>query len=140
MNFWGACPHCHGMESNRQVPDSNTLDGVEVICAGCFRHNPATRMTEGYGLQSISVPDVYFREPYLENNFGPTPILIRSRQHKAALMKQLGLREAGDRGQSRTRQAILHERRTQALHHAIEKTLQTAKSHVGTQTHGEVLR
>lgn len=41
--------------------------------------------------------DVYFRQPYWEQHIGPGPIFVRSREHKAMLLKQHGLREAGDR-------------------------------------------
>ncbi len=46
-----------------------------------------------------TIPDIYFRRPYLDEQLsvGSAPILVRSRGHKAALMKQLGVREAGDR-------------------------------------------
>lgn len=51
-------------------------------------------------------PDVYFKEPYWDENLmdldDPTTdvnkgTFVRSRQHKAYLLKKLGLREAGDK-------------------------------------------
>lgn len=41
--------------------------------------------------------DVYFRRPYWEEQIGPEPVFIESRAQKAHLLKDRGLREAGDR-------------------------------------------
>ena len=56
------------------------------------------------GLTSSFVPDIYFKEPYLDPNLAhpnrpweKNGVWVRSRAHKAALMKEQGLREAGDR-------------------------------------------
>lgn len=47
--------------------------------------------------RTASVSDVYFKAPYWEQHMGPAPVFIESRQQKARLLKERGLREAGDR-------------------------------------------
>ena len=56
------------------------------------------------GFTSVRFSDVYFREPYLDPNLvsqkhheNPDGVWVRSREHKAALLKEQGLRELGDR-------------------------------------------
>ena len=56
------------------------------------------------GLASVSIPDVYFKQPYRDPHLidvtkpeQKNGVLIESRSQKAAIMKQLGVREAGDR-------------------------------------------
>ena len=66
-------------------------DGMEC-CEGCG------------GLGALSIPDVYFVKPYLDPNL-PHPnrpwekdgVWVESKQHKAALLKEQGLREVGDK-------------------------------------------
>lgn len=49
----------------------------------------------------ISSPDVYFKEPYWEENLGdvkhPHGRWISSKQEKGRIMKELGLSESGDK-------------------------------------------
>ena len=50
----------------------------------------------------VSLPDVYFREPYHDENLGdhkksPDGVWVTSKRHKSQLMAEQGLREAGDR-------------------------------------------
>jgi hypothetical protein len=48
-----------------------------------------------------SIPDVYFKEPYVDEHLGneahPGPKRINTRAEKAYWLKTCGLREAGDR-------------------------------------------
>lgn len=53
--------------------------------------------SECSGIRTSNTHDVYFRAPYWEQHMGPEPIYIESRQQKAMIMKERGLREAGDR-------------------------------------------
>lgn len=55
-------------------------------------------------LGSAAVPDVFFQGPYLDPNLAHPKrpwekdgVWVESRQHKARLMAEQGLREAGDR-------------------------------------------
>mgnify|MGYP001604483359 FL=1 len=59
------------------------------------RHGEVVKISD----ETASVADVYFRRPYLDENLsdGSQPVEVRSRAHKAALMKARGVREAGDR-------------------------------------------
>jgi hypothetical protein len=47
-----------------------------------------------------SSKDAYFREPYFEQHFAdekhPYGQVVKSKEHKASLMKDLGIREGGD--------------------------------------------
>ena len=51
--------------------------------------------------KSFYPPDVYFKKEYFEPHFAvdgsPYGQQIRSRRHKAEIMKNLGIRETGDR-------------------------------------------
>lgn len=62
---------------------------VEESCNGC-----------GFNGGS-GVGDVYFKKPYFDRNLStqeePKGQFVTSRNHKAALLKKFGLREAGDR-------------------------------------------
>ena len=56
------------------------------------------------GLRAMSQPDAYFKEPYRDSNLvdvnDPSTrdgIFIKSKRHKAEVMKKLGVREVGDR-------------------------------------------
>ena len=59
------------------------------------RHGEVVKISD----EAASVADVYFRKPYMDENLsdGPQPVEIRSRAHKAQLMRARGVREAGDR-------------------------------------------
>lgn len=93
--------------------------GEEKPCEGCRNPTPWARHSKKEALSgkyyeecnrcfdsSIpSNPDVYFREPYWDERLGdpddPSFIegkgtFVRTRAHKAFLLKKLGLREAGD--------------------------------------------
>lgn len=88
-----------------------------MICSGCGNEN-ARRVRIVYDeddrietcedcgrLTSLYYPDVYFPgEPYMDPNLvrptdvhSPDGILVRSKRHKAALLREQGLVERGDR-------------------------------------------
>jgi len=75
-------------------------------CGSFLWHTSRSRVRDGVIVESCSdcdriemsgSPDVYFREPYLEEHMGPEPIFISSRQEKVRIMKERGIVEAGDR-------------------------------------------
>ena len=57
------------------------------------------------GLGNMNIADCYFRKPYFDENLGnpkrdareKNGVWVESKSHKAALMAEQGLREAGDR-------------------------------------------
>lgn len=63
---------------------------VEESCNAC-----------GGGHSMANVPDVYFKEPYVDEHLGseefPGPKTINSRAEKAYWLKKCNLREGGDR-------------------------------------------
>ena len=81
-------------------------------CSGCGNPN-AYRLRARAGfevcdrcgrLSNVRVSDVYFREPYLDPHLIDTKkpeqkdgVWISSREQKARIMRELGVREAGDR-------------------------------------------
>ena len=84
-----------------------------MICKGCnneraFRwrkYEDGTECCDACGNISVaSLPDVYFREPYLDPNLANPKranemngVWVESKRHKARLMAEQGLREAGDK-------------------------------------------
>ena len=65
---------------------------------------------------SVCIPDTYFRTPYFDENLADEQHthgqFIESKRHKAQIMRQLGIREAGDR---------IHGSRNQEFKHYGEK-------------------
>jgi hypothetical protein len=66
------------------------------------KENVSREICDHCGLRgSVGVPDVYFRSPYFDENLGdernPNGQRIESKMHKAAIMRQLGVTEAGDK-------------------------------------------
>lgn len=85
---------------------------MAYVCEGCGNTNAhllqfaATRegmvkSCDGCGARSTGVPDVYFKEPYVDHNLSseqfPGPKTISSRAEKKFWLNKCNLREAGDR-------------------------------------------
>lgn len=83
---------CNGC-GNQQARVWRRYEGGQEACDACG------------GLGSVYVPDVFFKSPYLDENLGnpkrdakeKNGVWVESRRHKAQLMAEQGLREAGDR-------------------------------------------
>ncbi len=71
------------------VPGSETNKQMYEVCDQCGM------------VISKGPPDVYFRKPYYDENLGdeknPDGQMIKSKEHKARIMREQGVREAGDR-------------------------------------------
>jgi len=83
-----------------------------MTCNGCGNPNARRmRITKDYqccdgcgGLGNVKHSDVYFRNPYFDPNLADPKkpeqkdgVWVESREHKARILKELGLREVGDR-------------------------------------------
>jgi hypothetical protein len=83
---------CNG--SGNQDAWRTRTKGGEECCDVCGR----------LGISGADVPDVYFAGPYVDPNLAhpdrpweANGVLVTSKRHKAQLMAEQGLREAGDR-------------------------------------------
>lgn len=81
------CDNC-GNETNH-LRISYNIHGRQCVCSYCGQLNIA------------GIPDVYFDKPYFDEHLADEKHKagrqIWSRNQKARIMKELGLREAGDR-------------------------------------------
>lgn len=83
-----------------------------MICNGCgnqeayrVRVSADGELCNGCGLtSSVTIHDVYFKGPYLDPHLVNTTkieqkdgVWVRSRAHKAQLMRELNVHESGDR-------------------------------------------
>lgn len=81
-----------------------------MICGNCGNQNAWSRhwTIDSEGCNACDgqhtyqgTPDVYFKEPYLDEHLGseehPGPKMINSRAEKAYWLKKCNLRESGDR-------------------------------------------
>lgn len=79
-----------------------------MLCPTCNQHSHLLQWRNGIytchyceKITSPSCPDVYFRseyfEPNLANDKNPQGQWIRSKTHKAQIMKELNVRESNDR-------------------------------------------
>jgi hypothetical protein len=80
----------------------------------------------GGGRSIANVPDVFFKEPYFDENLGsqddPGPKFIGSKSEKAYWLKKRNLREAGDRVHGATSfdpkySRIAHDNYRRSLNH-----------------------
>lgn len=100
---------CRGCGNSEAWRTRTRGDGFEV-CDACG------------GLGAMSLPDVYFRGPYIDPNLAHPDrpgekdgVLVTSREHKLALMKEQNLYERGDRihGCSGTDKALVRRAKEQ---------------------------
>lgn len=71
---------------------------------GTYRFDPQTGQVVKVSASTSrgGIPDVYFKEPYFDPHLAhpensQTGTFIRSKAHKAQVMKELGISEKGDR-------------------------------------------
>lgn len=84
--------HCQGCNSNTATYTKTVVLNDHLV-ESCNQCGSSARMT--------GTPDVFFKAPYWDDNLGdekhPDGQFITSRAHKAAVMKEQGATEAGDR-------------------------------------------
>lgn len=83
-----------------------------MICPNCgadayrtrtvwTKHGPVSSCNNCDKLPPVVAPDVYFNKPYHDEHLAdekhPHGRFVMSKGHKAQIMKELGLRETGDR-------------------------------------------
>lgn len=73
--------------------DCPTCGKVENVAAGMLERKKtcpvcASLMTRRFSFNVNISPDY---EPYMDENLGPEPILVKSRQHRRELMRERGL-------------------------------------------------
>lgn len=78
------CPHCSKIEEKFNCMDNHS-DGP--VCCG-------ETMRQHYGSYHV-VPDL---KPYVDENIGDKPVLVKSKQHREQLMKENNVTELYGKG------------------------------------------